>query len=135
MDRIPLEAIIAAVSESFKIGRRELLSRNRTPRLVLPRQVLYYLALKHVTHRSKSAIAKALDRDHATIIQANHKIAQRVAVDARFESKLVLISEEIESGKYTSSNKGLSAISNLSQSYLARQREAGIQESTIRSLD
>lgn len=75
-----LSEIIAAVSEFYKVSRLKLVGEQRHRKVVLPRQVIYYLAREDGF--SNRQIGHALgDRDHTSVIWGANKIAETIKTD------------------------------------------------------
>jgi chromosomal replication initiator protein len=76
-----VEAIQDAVCEAFAISRDELLSPNRSARLVWPRQVAMYLA-RETTNLTFPDIGRRFGgRNHTTVMHAVRRTAERLATD------------------------------------------------------
>jgi chromosomal replication initiator protein len=64
------EQILNTVAKAFNLSEEELLSRNRSKNIALPRQVAMYL-LREVGNESLPQIGEALGgRDHTTVMYA-----------------------------------------------------------------
>jgi hypothetical protein len=80
--------IIDLVCAAFKVSKGDLLSDRRTQDIVVPRQVVMYLA-RTCTKQSLPFIGKHLGgRDHTTILSGLKKIDRLRARDPSFESLL-----------------------------------------------
>lgn len=67
--------IIALVSDAFSVTRLDLISERRTAKVVLPRQVCFYL-MRHCTTLSFPEIGRRMGgRDHTTALHGARKIA------------------------------------------------------------
>jgi len=65
---ITIEAIINGVSKFYRLSKAEILSKKRTQKLVLARQIIACIS-KELTSLSLKTIGKKLgDRDHSTIL-------------------------------------------------------------------
>lgn len=76
--RTTVGLIVRAVSEHFQVRQVDLVSARRTARVVLPRQVIMYLAREY-TGMSLPQIGKRVGgRDHTTVLYAWQKISALV---------------------------------------------------------
>jgi chromosomal replication initiator protein len=76
-----LEAIQQAVCEVFSITVDELLSSNRSARLVWPRQVAMYLARENTNLTFPDIGRRFGGRNHTTVMHAVRRTADRVSTD------------------------------------------------------
>lgn len=72
-----LEEIQDAVCSVYGVGREELLSPRRSPRIAHARQLAMYLA-RELTGLSLSEIARAFDRNHTTVLHAIRAVDDRL---------------------------------------------------------
>lgn len=68
-----------AVSRRFRVGILDMLIRDRSHRVLIPRQMAYWLAWK--TGKSTVHIGRKFDRDHATIMHGVKAIERRMKAD------------------------------------------------------
>jgi chromosomal replication initiator protein len=73
-----LEAIQDAAAAAFDLSRERLLARDRSPKVVLARQIAMYLA-RELTDVSLPAIGRGFGRDHSTVLHAHKRIAADIA--------------------------------------------------------
>lgn len=86
---IPVEEIERVVSEVGDIGMPHLLGRNRKPRVVARRQVLYYLVYEY-TSMSYTEIAARYNRtDHTTIMWGANKVRDLLEIGDETITNLV----------------------------------------------
>ena len=79
--------VIDYVCLQFGITRREMLGRERTDRLVLPRRIAAWL-IRDLTDLPTLAIGPILNRDHSTIIVGTQEIARRMAAQPAFAMRI-----------------------------------------------
>ncbi len=80
--------IVVLAAEEFHVTAEEILSPARFANVVLPRQVVAYLA-RNMTRLSMPKIGKHLgDRDHTTILSAIRKITRMVDQDQEFAGRV-----------------------------------------------
>ena len=72
-----LRAIQDAVCSIEGVGREDLLSPRRSPRIARARQVAMYLA-RELTPLSLAEIARGFDRDHTTVMHAIRAVGERI---------------------------------------------------------
>jgi chromosomal replication initiator protein len=88
-------AIMGTVCKRYDVTQIDLVSSRRTKDVVLPRQVLMYLA-RHLTAMSLPQIASRLGgRDHTTAISGVNKIKRLIAEDARLSADIDNIKWEL----------------------------------------
>lgn len=89
------EQIMETVARAFNITNVELLSRNRSKKIVLPRQVAMFL-MREVGNASLPQIGETLGgRDHTTVMHACEKVADMIERDDLFRRQVHQIREEI----------------------------------------
>ncbi len=94
---IRMDDILDAVTRRFGVRVSDLQSRRRTQSIVLPRQVVMYLA-RELTNLSLEEIGRYLGgRDHTTVIYALGKIQDRLEVDGDFAAQIAHLQREIRS--------------------------------------
>lgn len=130
--RIPLSAIVAVVGEHFGVPSREILGETRHASVVMPRQIVYYLAVKLMAHKSTTGIGRELNRDHATLIHGKNKIGKMRRGIPELSAVIDQLEVKIRNGKFLDSRASVAAIS---QSYLEAQRQKSLPRPQIQSLD
>lgn len=86
--QLKVESIISAVEKEFGVSRADILSIRREAKVVLPRQIVAYLA-KTLTTRSLPDIGRRLGgKDHTTILHAVRKISARVQNDCELAARI-----------------------------------------------
>jgi chromosomal replication initiator protein len=87
--------IQAATCEAYGIGRDELLSGGRSPRVVWPRHVAMHLA-RELTDLSLPAIGEAFGgRDHSTVLHACRRASARVQSDEQAAAEVRALSDAL----------------------------------------
>ncbi len=90
--------ILSIVARAFNLSQEELLSRNRSKNIALPRQVAMYL-LREVGNESLPQIGEALGgRDHTTVMYACEKIADMIERDDHFRRQIFQIRDQLFRG-------------------------------------
>ncbi len=89
------EHVIKAVAVAFGVDPKEMLGRDRSRDVALPRQVAMYM-LREDANISLPQIGDALGgRDHTTVMYACDKIADLLERDDRLRRKIVNIREQL----------------------------------------
>jgi len=87
------EQILEAVAKEFEVTEEELISRSRTHRIALPRQVAMYI-LREENELSLPKIGKMLgDRDHTTVMYGCDKINDLMETDKKLRRRIINIQE------------------------------------------
>ncbi len=87
--------VLTKVAEVFNISVDELLARNRSRQVALPRQIAMYL-LREEAHISLPQIGEVLGgRDHTTVMYGCDKVAEMLEQDDRLRRQVVEIREHI----------------------------------------
>ena len=89
------EHVMDTVAHAFNITNQELLSRDRSRKVALPRQVAMYL-LRELGNISLPQIGETLGgRDHTTVMYACDKVADMIERDDLFRRQVFQIRDEI----------------------------------------
>ena len=89
------DRILEIVADTFSITQEELLSRNRSRKIALPRQIAMYL-LRDMVNASFPQIGKTMGgRDHTTVIYACDKIANLIERDDLFRRQVFQIRDHL----------------------------------------
>ncbi len=89
------DQVIRAVADVFGLTPDQLLSRNRSREVALPRQVAMYLMREEV-NASLPQIGEALGgRDHTTVMYACEKVADMIERDDRLRRQVLQIREHL----------------------------------------
>lgn len=87
------EQILEAVAKEFEVTEEELISRSRTHRIALPRQVAMYI-LREENELSLPKIGKMLgDRDHTTVMYGCDKINDLMETDKKLRRRIINVQE------------------------------------------
>ena len=87
--------IIRTIAGEFAISEKELISRSRTHRVALPRQVAMYI-LREESDISLPQIGQLLGgRDHTTVMYGYDKIADLLETDDRLRRKIIRVRESL----------------------------------------
>lgn len=90
---LSIDTIIKVVANYYSLKNDEILSKSRTARLVLPRQVAIFIA-KQLTRLSLQEIGHKIgDRDHATVIYSVKKLEERISYDKNLSNDVGKIIE------------------------------------------
>ena len=90
-----VDQIISTVAKAFNLSNEDILSRNRSKNIALPRQVAMYL-LREVSNASLPQIGESLGgRDHTTVMYACEKIADMIERDDLFRRQVLQIREQL----------------------------------------
>ena len=90
--KITVDEIIKVISLKFNIKVSDIKSQKKNKNLILPRQIVMYIA-RHLTNLSFPDIGnKVGGRDHSTVIYSTNKVKKIVNQDAEIKR----IVEEIE---------------------------------------
>jgi len=89
------EQVMASVARAFNISHQDLLSRDRSKKVALPRQVAMYL-MRELGNASLPQIGETLGgRDHTTVMYACDKVADMLERDDLFRRQVFQIRDEI----------------------------------------
>jgi chromosomal replication initiator protein len=91
--------ILNTVAKAFNLSQEELLSRNRSKNIALPRQVAMYL-LREIGNESLPQIGETLGgRDHTTVMYACEKVADLIERDDHFRRQVFQIRDQLYSNQ------------------------------------
>ena len=89
------DRILEIVADTFSITQEELLSRNRSRKIALPRQIAMYL-LRDMVNASFPQIGETMGgRDHTTVLYACEKIANLIERDDLFRRQVFQIRDHL----------------------------------------
>lgn len=87
--------VLDVVAKSYNISNQDLLSRNRSQKITLPRQIAMYL-MREFGDVSLPQIGKTLGgRDHTTVMHACEKVADMIERDDLFRRQVFQIRDKI----------------------------------------
>ncbi len=85
-----LENIVQNVCLEFGVTRAEIMGAARHSRVVVPRQVISWLAYKY-SKLTLPAIGRIMDRDHTTILEGYRRTDQRIVNQKEFSDRVALL--------------------------------------------
>ena len=89
------DQILEVVAEAFNLTREEMLSRNRSKKIALPRQIAMFL-LRDMVNASFPNIGKTMGgRDHTTVLYACEKVADLIERDDLFRRQVFQIRDQL----------------------------------------
>jgi len=89
------DRILEIVADTFNLTQEELLSRNRSKKIALPRQIAMYL-LRDLVKASFPRIGETMGgRDHTTVLYACEKIADLIERDDLFRRQVFKIRDQL----------------------------------------
>lgn len=99
-DEVPsslsIEIVQKEVAEYYKVRMLDLRSQKRIQKLVLPRQVAFYLCRKKLNLSFPEIGAKFGGRDHSTVIHGCKKIEKDIKTDFELKNSLDLIERKLD---------------------------------------
>ena len=78
--KLTLEMVLRVAADFFEVTLAELIGRNRSAKIVLPRQVIMYVIREEVG-ASLQQIGRALERDHTTVMHGIERVASEMDKD------------------------------------------------------
>ena len=88
--------VVDIVARAFNLTRDQLLGRDRSQNVALPRQIAMYL-IREASNASLPQIGQALGgRDHTTVMYAIEKIADKVQTDPQFQMQVRRIQDQLQ---------------------------------------
>jgi chromosomal replication initiator protein len=92
---VPPEKIVELVAREWQTSVEALLGRDRTQKIVEPRQVAMYL-LRKETNASLPMIGEVLGgRDHTTVMYAIQKIANEIETKADLRKRVINVKQQL----------------------------------------
>lgn len=92
---VTVRAIVRAVADTFEVREVEILSERRAPRSCVPRHAVMGLARNLTTH-SFPKIARALGRDHTTVMKGVQRHEARLALDPDYAARIRAAEERLQ---------------------------------------
>lgn len=90
-----LTEIVIAVCNHFNVSRMDICSQRRTARVVLPRQIIYYLS-RTLTKRTLPEIGRRLgNRDHTSVLFGYRKIDKLRRSDPKLDADLCALAASL----------------------------------------
>lgn len=96
-DLATIRDITQTVAHFYGVEEGEVYSRRRTAKIVLPRQIAFYLS-KDLTRKSYPELGMDFGRDHTTILHAVQKIEKMMAESPAFAEQVRLLRAKLEGG-------------------------------------
>jgi chromosomal replication initiator protein len=91
----PPQEIVRRVAQAFGVSMEEMLGRDRSRQVALPRQIAMYL-MREEANISLPQIGEALGgRDHTTVMYGCEKVADLLERDDRLRRRVIEIKEQI----------------------------------------
>jgi chromosomal replication initiator protein len=87
--------VIKIVANTFGISAEQLLGRDRSREIVLPRQIAMYLMRQEANSSLPQIGATLGGRDHSTVIHACSKVADMIERDDQFRRQIMQIRENL----------------------------------------
>lgn len=92
---LTIDDIIRVICTHYDVTEQQIKGRLRKREIVLPRQVIMYLADKHI-RMPASRIGRCMGgRDHSTVIHSLHLISEKIKKDKDFSSEIQAIEQEL----------------------------------------
>jgi chromosomal replication initiator protein len=92
---ITISLIISTVCEQYGVRQEDITSKKRNKEIVLPRQIVMYLA-RELTDMPLEEIGKALGKkDHTTVMSGVTKIKDLLAIDDELKKNLDIINKKL----------------------------------------
>lgn len=96
--RVRIDDILRVTARHFNVSRADIVSQRRTANIVMPRQIVMYLA-KSLTPLSLPEIGRRMGgRDHTTVLHAVRKIGDQRRADAGLNAVLDALSRRLLDG-------------------------------------
>lgn len=92
---VTIELIQRMVAGHFNLQLADMVSRHRSQRVVLPRQVAMFVC-RSMTPSSLPEIGAAFGKTHATVLHACRQIQNRINSDHQFRNSIVKLTEKVE---------------------------------------
>lgn len=86
--------ILKLAAAEFGVEYHLVLTRSRVAKVVLPRQVAFYLASKHL-QQSLSSMGKHLGLDHTSVLHGRNKVKLLVAKNPSFRDQIKAIEAKL----------------------------------------
>ena len=91
---ITFKTILRFAAAEFGVEYRLVLSRCRSAKIVLPRQVAFYLASKHL-QQSLSSMGKSMELDHTSVLHGRNKIKLMMSTNLSFRDQIKAIEAKL----------------------------------------
>lgn len=92
---LTIDDIIRVICTHYDVTEQQIKGRTRKREIVLPRQVIMYLADKHI-RMPASRIGRCIgNRDHSTVIHSINLMTEKVKKDKDFSNEILAIEQEL----------------------------------------
>ncbi len=88
-----LAEIIHVVGAYYSVSREELVSERREKRIIIPRQIIYWLGKKY--GHPLASIGRHLNKDHSSVHHGTYKTEGRLAQNENFQIAINEIVEQV----------------------------------------
>lgn len=92
---LTIDDIIHVVCDYFNVTEASVKGRTRKREIVLPRQIIMYLADKHMRMPASRIGRQIGGRDHSTVLHSLQLISTRINSDADFRSQMIEIEQKL----------------------------------------
>ena len=93
---VTIDKIFSAVYRVYGVDKADLVGKNRSRKIALPRHVSIYL-IRSITEMSFPNIGKIFDKDHSTIVNSISKVQSLMFSDSEFNKLITDLEKEIRS--------------------------------------
>jgi chromosomal replication initiator protein len=93
---VTIDKIFSAVFRVYGVDKADLVGKNRSRKIALPRHVSIYL-IRSITEMSFPNIGKIFDKDHSTIVNSISKVQSLMFSDSEFNKLITDLEKEIRS--------------------------------------
>lgn len=92
---LTIDDIIRVICTHYDVTEQQIKGRTRKREIVLPRQVIMYLADKHI-RMPAARIGRCIgNRDHSTVIHSLNLITEKIKKDKDFSNEILAIEQEL----------------------------------------
>nr|WP_291295348.1 helix-turn-helix domain-containing protein [Elioraea sp.] len=91
---VTIAHVVRVVSEAYGVSPLDVLGKRRGDGIMEPRQVAMFLA-RHCTLQSFPQIARAMHRDHTTVMHGVERVRERIAAEPSFATRVAGIEAQV----------------------------------------
>lgn len=92
---LTIDDVVRVICSHYDVTEQQIMGRTRKREIVLPRQVLMYLADKHI-RMPASRIGRCVGgRDHSTVIHSLNLVSEKIKSDQEFSNEIQAIEQEL----------------------------------------
>lgn len=95
IERGTIQKIIDSVERTTRVGRKEMILKNKKPHIYKARCILVGL-VRELTPLSIADIGRVFDRDHTTLLYTLRRYEDMLKVDGRFLATVRFIKEDLK---------------------------------------